>query len=95
MMKERVAIDKQKGKNKAQETVVEREIAGKYTKGTFLKPLPIEDFLNGKQDDDEELDTKYVLLYLYDQEENVFGVTFFDITTLQFFIGQFKDDSMR
>ena len=86
MMKERVAIDKQKGKNKAQETVVEREIAGKYTKGTFLKPLPIEDFLNGKQDDDEELDTKYVLLYLYDQEENVFGVTFFDTIIYLYFL---------
>ena len=78
MMLERVANEKEKGKPKAQETVVGREIAGKYTKGTFLKPLPIEDFLNGKQDEDEELDTKYVLLYLYDQDENIFGVAFFD-----------------
>lgn len=75
--------------------VVSREITGKYTKGTFLKPIPIEDFLKGKQDEDEELDTKYVLLYLFDEEQNTFGITYFDITTLKFFIGQFKDDSMR
>ena len=105
-MKQKVAIEKKKlkekaemskeenGKEKRKETVVGREIAAKYTKGTFLKPLPIEDFLKGKQNEDEELDTKYVLLYIYDEEQNIFGVTYFDITTLQFFIGQFSDDSM-
>lgn len=93
--KEKKKKKKDDDKQKLKETVVGREIAAKYTKGTFQKPLPIEDFLKGKQDEDEELDTKYVLLYVYDEEENMFGVTFFDITTLQFYIGQFKDDSMR
>lgn len=89
-------VDRTKNlKNKSKDTVVGREIVGKYTKGTFQKPLPIEDFLKCKQDEDEELDSKYVLLYLYNEEDNVFGVTYFDITTLQFYIGQFKDDSMR
>ena len=96
----KLRVDKEKKKNKikgkkAAETVVGREVAAKYTKGTFLKPIPIEDFLKGKEDDDQELDTKYVLLYLYNEEDNVFGINYFDITTLQFFIGQFKDDSMR
>jgi DNA mismatch repair protein MSH6 len=91
MMQDRVKNQKVKSKD----AIVGREIVGKYTKGTFQKPLPIEDFLSGKQDEDEELDTKFVLLYLYNEEDNVFGITYFDITTLQFYIGQFKDDSMR
>jgi len=83
-------------KTKETQAVVNREIAAKYTKGTFLKPLPIKDFLKGKyQDDEEELDTKYVLMYLFDEKTNTFGINYFDITTLQFFIGQFKDDSMK
>lgn len=106
-MKERVAEKKKKikelGKNKTdkdkldpiKDTCVNREVAAKYTKGTYLKPVPIKDFLDGKEDNDDELDTKYVLLFLYDEEKNVFGVTYFDITTLQFSIGQFEDDSVK
>ena len=93
--KERMAREKKEGKKNMKHTVVGREIAAKYTKGTFQKPLSIEDFLKGREDEDEELDTNYVLFYIYNEMDNEFGITYFDISTLQFHIGQFKDDSMR
>jgi len=95
IQKKGIKKDKIKKSDPVLETCVGREIAAKYTKGTYQKPVPIADFLEGKEDNDEELDTKYVLLYLYDEEKNTFGVTYFDITTLQFSIGQFQDDSMK
>ena len=43
---------------------------------------------------EETLDTKYVLVFLFDESTLSFGFTFFDLSTLQFHLGQFTDDSM-
>jgi DNA mismatch repair protein MSH6 len=74
--------------------IVNREIHNIYTRGTYRKID--EKFVVNKQleHNEDALDQSHVLVYVYDQEENAFGFTFFDLSTLQFYIGQFTDDSM-
>ena len=61
-----------------------REVNVKYSKGTFIKTTDITD-LSSKS---KNLDQKYVLSFVAN-EENEFGVCFFDLTTLEFFGGCF------
>jgi len=72
-------------KNPFSNQVVRREVGAIYTKGTYSK----EGMLT-----EETLDTKYVLVFLFDESTLSFGFTFFDLSTLQFHLGQFTDDSM-
>ena len=40
------------------------------------------------------LDSQNILVYVYEEHLDEFGFTFFDISTLKFYIGNFTDDSM-
>lgn len=73
--------------------IVHREIEAIYTKGTYQKPNEKFQAYDALEDPDS-LDNNYVLMYLFDKEDNSFGFTYFDVSTLKFHIGQFIDDSM-
>ena len=72
--------------------IVDREIYGIYTKGTYQKP--IKNKLDEVYDPENYLDNKNVFVYVHDQETNDFGFTYFDVSTLKCVVGQFSDDSM-
>ena len=86
-------------KNKKKERAIwERIIDGIYTKGTYIEPTKQ---INSKSKPEEDtsyaydnLDSKYVLYYILDKN-NEFGITYFDLNTLEFCVGQFKDDTMK
>ena len=61
--------------------VVLREVANIFTKGTFADP------------NEQNYEGRWTLVFKHDHELNM-GVVFFDPTTLQFFIGQYKEDSV-
>lgn len=80
--------------------IVERIIDGIYTKGTYIDPtksLNLKTSITTKDDDlgYQELDSKYVLFFSYNETHNEFGITYFDLHTLEFCIGQFQDDEMK
>ena len=52
-----------------------------YSKGTYFDP------------NDGSYEPKWVLSFGTDFDNNV-GVVFFDVTTLKFYAGQFKDNEM-
>jgi DNA mismatch repair ATPase MutS len=60
---------------------VKREVAQICSIGTFFK-----------NEGDLDYDTKYVLAFYHDQKENIFGYCYFDVSTLLFYMGSFKDD---
>ena len=73
-------------------SIVNREIYGIYTKGTYQKPEKGK--LGDAFDSENYLDNRNVLVYNYDSETNEFGFTYFDVSTLKWVVGQFEDDSM-
>jgi len=69
--------------------IVERIIDGIYTKGTYIDPTSSLTLRPSKGDKADEfsyqdLDSKYVLLFIHDSDSNQFGVTYFDLHTLEF-----------
>mmetsp|Transcript_21387 Transcript_21387/g.33078 ORF Transcript_21387/g.33078 Transcript_21387/m.33078 type:complete len:141 (+) Transcript_21387:987-1409(+) len=85
MLEERLKKDKKSGKKiYKDDKCVKREIIEMVTRGTFLpKGGPV------------GYEPRYILAYK--KQDLMFGVTFFDITTLKVFIGQFteEDESMQ
>jgi DNA mismatch repair protein MSH6 len=78
--------------------IVERVIDGIYTKGSYIDPdsTVYPKFAKNSKNsgyDYQELDQKYVLYFC--QNEGWIGVTYFDLHTLEFCVGQFRDDSMK
>ena len=60
---------------------VARDLCNVYSKGTYFDA------------NDGSYEPKWVLVFSNDFENNV-GVAFFDLTTLKFYVGQFKDNQM-
>ena len=60
---------------------VSRKVAEIVTKGTFT---------DKRDEESTGYEPKYILTYR--KYQNTIGVTFFDVTTLKIFIGQFVDD---
>ena len=75
--------------------IVNREVDAIHTIGTY-QSVEEKCKITTKLDQiiHEELDTKYILVFLFDESTLSFGFTFFDLSTLQFHLGQFTDDSM-
>ena len=72
------AIERAERENlKKTEICTMREVSAVITKGTYM----------GRS---QTFEPKFILAYK--QNGNVIGVTFFDVTTLQIFVGQFVDD---
>ena len=63
---------------------INREVAQIYTKGTHFKLIADKNTLLG------EYETKHVLTF-YNRGQN-FGYCYFDMSTLKFYMGAFKDD---
>ena len=70
-------LKQEKGKKQKTDKCVRRAICNVYTKGTF-------------KDENQGYQPKFVLsIKKYGNET---GVTFFDVSTLKFYVGQFEDD---
>mmetsp|Transcript_106378 Transcript_106378/g.147315 ORF Transcript_106378/g.147315 Transcript_106378/m.147315 type:complete len:114 (+) Transcript_106378:138-479(+) len=83
-MKDRVKKENAETGTKDSIKAVAREVANIYTKGTYFK-------MDDKdQTGMSDFDTKYILSYR--QEGVRFGYCYFDMSTLKFYIGTFRDD---
>ena len=76
-LEERKVAEKKQGRTVAK--CVNREVCNVVSKGTFKH-----------KDEVANYEPKFVLSFK--KHDNEIGVTFFDVTTLQIFVGQFKDD---
>ena len=86
---------KEQGAQMYWKAVVNREIDKIYTKATYLSKYDENSILGDTEVSSSSLDAKYILFYIYEEDENQFGFTYFDTTTLKFYLGQFKDDSLK
>lgn len=82
-LKREAAGKKYQGTGVASERLVKREICNVLTKGTFI---------DSKTRGEDAYEPRYVLALK--RSGNILGVTFFDVSTLKFFIGQFLDDEV-
>ncbi|CAI2371577.1 unnamed protein product [Moneuplotes crassus] len=69
----------QKKINHPSDDCAKRAITCIYTKGTYSDP------------NNQDYQSRYILVFKHDHENNI-GLGFFDIGTLQFFMGYYKDD---
>ena len=87
-----------KDKKPNSRAIWERIIDGIYTKGTYIDPnvgsfnLTNKDLENNSRFSTE---AKNILCFAYDESNDSFGVTYFDLTLLEFWVGEFKDDTMK
>jgi DNA mismatch repair protein MSH6 len=79
MLEDRLAAEKKKGAVGKGQKCVNREVCNVVSRGTFKN-----------KDDITNYEPKFVLAFK--KHDNEIGVTFFDVTTLKIFVGQFKDD---
>jgi DNA mismatch repair ATPase MutS len=82
-LKREAAGKKYGGGAGSSERLVNREICNVLTKGTFI---------DSKARGEDAYEPRYVLALK--RSGNTLGVTFFDVSTLKFFIGQFQDDEV-
>ena len=75
----------------------ERIIDGIYTKGTYIDPSIGSLTLSKDSDINQKsiIQAKNILCFTYDEENESFGITYFDLTTLEFWVGEFQDDSLK